>query len=327
MSAVSISAVNFSFAFQSSCSSALPPSSCTSLDTLVEVNYSWFTTNWGAFLERCELKNNLSLSYNSLAYNHRFSYGNGSIQTPWTVPGVNSPTRMLILKLVLDKTCVGDIYMENHFENGVNQISDATFSPVSFQIFRFGAAFPVDFLSFEAEKAENDQVKLNWVTQQELNSDYFQVQKSYTGRFDDPIKLGNVAATGVSDEKRSYEFWDTSPPASQVFYRLKQVDTDGVVQYSTTVEVKFEDSRYAMYAVADRSDKTLTIKLFSSEDNLYKLALLDLQGRILRQGPYRFGPNEGDQLIWQTNDLPAGIYLLQVIDNTFQEKTIKVYLY
>lgn len=328
-SSVLVNAVNFSFAFQSSCSATVPLSVCSTVDTLIEVNYSWFTPNWSsfAFIEKCNISNPVGITWNGTAYNHRFSYGHANLNTPWNVPPSNSPDKMEIMKLVIDKVCVGDVYMENKLENPVNTLGDATFNELSFQIFRFGSAFPVDFASFEAEKTNNNHVRLHWVTQKELNSDYFQVQKSFTGRFDSPLKLGNVTAAGVSDEMKSYEFWDTSPVARQVFYRLKHVDKDGLVQYSPTVQLNFDKGGYTMYAVSDPIDKNLTIKLFSNDDQSYQLSLLDLHGQTIKKDQYRFGPASGDQLQWEISDLPAGMYLLQVIDNTFNQKTIKVYIH
>jgi hypothetical protein len=176
------------------------------MDTLIEVNYSWFSNNWGSFFERCEIKNNVSLLYNSLSYGFRFSYGSSSTLTPWVVPASTAPSRMLIFKLTLDKTCLGEVHLENQSENSINQISNSAFVPIPYQIFRFGSAFPVDFAAFDAEFTDDDLVKLSWITENEVNSDYFEVQKSYTGRFDAPEILGQVTAIGNSEELTPYEF-------------------------------------------------------------------------------------------------------------------------
>ncbi len=328
-SSAQVSAVNFSFAFQSSCSASFPTGACANQDTLIEIYYSYFSQNWGSFLERCEIKNTVSLSYNSLTYNHRFSYGNSSILTPWVVPPSTASSRMVVMKLLLDSNCLGDIYMENETENPINQVSNATFSRVNYQIVRFGSAFPVEFVSFGAEEVPDKEVKLSWSTQQEINSDYFQIQKSYSGRFNEPIIVGELRAQGFSDEKVSYSFFDKYTQETHLFYRLKIVDGDGSYRYSQTAEVQLEQDNFPLLVGPNPVKDRLHISVPIQQDKHFDFKLYDLQSRILLHDQKRLGSGLGESLQWQMSHLPAGMYLLEAseMEEPYRKQTIKVHLY
>ncbi|MFT2008274.1 GDSL-type esterase/lipase family protein [Pontibacter sp. 13R65] len=95
------------------------------------------------------------------------------------------------------------------------------------------ANLPVTLVSFKAEVLAAGKVKLHWSTAMELNNDYFSVERSIDGSTYETI--GRVKGSGNSSTKISYTFLDTSPPAEEVYYRLRQVDFDGTVSLSPVI--------------------------------------------------------------------------------------------
>ena len=91
------------------------------------------------------------------------------------------------------------------------------------------APLPVVLTRFMAE-AEPAGVRVAWATASELRSAYFAVERSADGRMFGEI--GRVAAAGTSAQAHAYALLDVPPPAGVAYYRLRQVDTDGSVQYS-----------------------------------------------------------------------------------------------
>ncbi|MEL6635223.1 MAG: hypothetical protein AAFW73_13115 [Bacteroidota bacterium] len=77
---------------------------------------------------------------------------------------------------------------------------------------------------------------LEWSTAQEANSQMFIVEKSSDGIAYENI--GVVNAAGASADERSYRYLDINATTDKVFYRLRQVDTDGTGSFSQTVLVK-----------------------------------------------------------------------------------------
>jgi hypothetical protein len=94
-----------------------------------------------------------------------------------------------------------------------------------------GAPLPVELTAFTAAALPTQAaVRLNWATASEKNSARFEVERSIDGTAF--TRLGTVAAAGTSAVPRAYEWLDANiPPAGILYYRLRQVDTDGTAAY------------------------------------------------------------------------------------------------
>ncbi len=104
-------------------------------------------------------------------------------------------------------------------------------------------ALPVELICFNAVAADRT-VHLNWLTATEVNNYGFEIerQNSEDGNQESDSAewetIGFVQGHGNSNSPKSYEFIDEEPPAGNVEYRLKQIDTDGSYEYySTTASV------------------------------------------------------------------------------------------
>ncbi len=95
-------------------------------------------------------------------------------------------------------------------------------------------ALPVNFINFNAEILEN-RVSITWATAVEVNNDHFTVEKAYNDMMFFP--LIDVAGAGISSEINRYSHSDILPYKGDVYYRLKQVDFDGLYTYSKIVLV------------------------------------------------------------------------------------------
>jgi uncharacterized delta-60 repeat protein len=95
-----------------------------------------------------------------------------------------------------------------------------------------GAVLPVTLTSFTATAGVGATVRLAWATSSEVNSKTFEVERS-----PDSVafaKIGTLAAAGNAATARAYALLDAYLPAgaSQLYYRLRQVDADGAAHYS-----------------------------------------------------------------------------------------------
>lgn len=99
-------------------------------------------------------------------------------------------------------------------------------------LFALPAPLPVELVAFTATALGPASVRLAWATASELNSDYFDVERSLDGLTFEAV--GRVAAAGNSATTRQYEWRDAAPPAgaSPLYYRLRQADHDGTAHYS-----------------------------------------------------------------------------------------------
>ncbi len=76
---------------------------------------------------------------------------------------------------------------------------------------------------------------ISWITVSENNTDKFIIQKSKEG-IDFEI-VGEIPCAGNSTKEKKYRYLDTSLGAEKAYFRLVQVDNDGVENYTPTVLV------------------------------------------------------------------------------------------
>jgi hypothetical protein len=93
---------------------------------------------------------------------------------------------------------------------------------------------PVDLIDFNAQY-RNGAVRIVWHTASEKNNDYFEVQRSLDGKTFETISV--IDGAGDSNELLTYSTIDTSPYLGVSYYRLHQVDFDGVYETFPAVVV------------------------------------------------------------------------------------------
>lgn len=94
------------------------------------------------------------------------------------------------------------------------------------------APLPVTLVAFTAQ-AQGADALLKWSTASELHNDRFEVEASADGRAF--RRIGTVAGAGTSTLAHSYQLLDPTLlryGTDLVYYRLRQVDTDGTAAYS-----------------------------------------------------------------------------------------------
>lgn len=98
---------------------------------------------------------------------------------------------------------------------------------------------PVELLYFEGEAYPLFN-KLSWSTASEHNSDYFEIQHSRDGLLWN--KIGTINAAGFSTQKINYSFLASFSSFGIHYYRLNQVDYDGVFKMYGPIAVENIDT-------------------------------------------------------------------------------------
>lgn len=164
------------------------------------------------------------------------------------------------------------------------------------------APFPVRLISFEAMAREGN-ADLVWRTSEEINSDYFQVERSFDGKTWHP--LGKVSAIGESIGTRYYTFTDEAPADGQNLYRLKMVDRDDTFSYSRIAILFFEAaSDLALYPNPARDE--LRLRPGRDLGRIKSVRISNLYGvKVYSSENVQF--NNID-----IQELPSGIYILKI---------------
>ena len=133
---------------------------------------------------------------------------------------------------------------------------------------------PVELLNFNAEK-NNRAVDLSWQTASEHNNDFFTVERSSDGYIFEPLTI--VKGAENSNELLSYKAQDLQPLDGISYYRLKQTDFDGAVEYSDIKIVDMEgNSNVMIYPNPSNS-----IVNFKSGKEISDLTISTAEGKVL----------------------------------------------
>ena len=140
---------------------------------------------------------------------------------------------------------------------------------------------PVD-LSYFRGKEFNESSLLEWETISELNNDGFYIQKSLDGvKFDD---IGFVRGHSTTQERHAYNFIDRNF-VQDCFYRLKQVDYDGRMEFSNVVLVTKSHTVFGEFATIYpnplTSSSQLTFGISNARDLVFGMNILDPLGHSL----------------------------------------------
>ena len=152
---------------------------------------------------------------------------------------------------------------------------------------------------------------LSWETQQESNSNHFDIQRSSDGRSWQTI--GMLDAAGSSTTRRSYAYMDKDPQPTLNYYRLQLVDNDGSMKVSEIKLVTLSSGstiRVFPNPASDHIDVSLGTAVPSG---VIAIRLIDAQGRLLMQ-------RKAVDAAGQTISLPVagyspGSYIIQLLSS------------
>ncbi len=101
----------------------------------------------------------------------------------------------------------------------------------------FATVLPVELESFNAVY-KSGKSELTWSTVSEINNRGFEIQRSIDKTSFNSI--GFVKGTGTTTERQNYSYTDEYQYSGMVYYRLKQVDFNGVSKLSDMVAVNMD---------------------------------------------------------------------------------------
>jgi len=180
------------------------------------------------------------------------------------------------------------------------------------------APVPVELTSFSAE-ATTDGVLLKWSTATELNNLGFEVERSLNGT--EFYTVAFVQGSGTTTEGKEYSYTDeVDYKGGEIFYyRLKQVDLDGRIEYSNVVEVEFDVPKdFALYQnYPNPFNPSTTIKYALPKAGLVNITVFDLTGQevitlvneVKEVGTY--------EIKFDARNLASGVYVYRMIAGNF----------
>ncbi len=174
---------------------------------------------------------------------------------------------------------------------------------------------PLTLLNFGATLS-NNVVNCTWQTSNEINTNYFNIQRSNDG-----ITFSNINtihAAGNSSLNKSYSFVDKSPNNGINYYRLQMVDKDGKLTYSKVLPVNIIIKQpFAIYPNPVKDYLFVKIQHAIAEQVI--IQIMDIQGKVVQQKSYQLQPGI-TTLFLNVNPLVKGSYFIVVKGQSMQKK-------
>ena len=161
---------------------------------------------------------------------------------------------------------------------------------------------PVTLVDFVV-KEEAGNISLHWSTSEEVNSEYFEIQKSASAK--DWRAIGKVNASRNSSSMQRYSFNDPEiNNPSKLYYRLKMVDADQTYTYSSMEVVTLENYSESLMLYPNRASNYITLS--SNNQPIKEIKILNLIGRTVLtiKNPSSYQVD--------ISDLPTGLHILYI---------------
>lgn len=173
---------------------------------------------------------------------------------------------------------------------------------------------PLTLLRFDAFP-EQEYVLLRWVTENEVDTDFFTIEKTREGRYFTEVGQEEAAGTSLPGEVLTYELKDYEPYQGISYYRLKTTDFDGSISLSHLVEVFFAEAQgdwdFLLYPNPNTGRHfTLDVDGVEAGDELV-LEVFDAVGQLLLREPWVAFPQQNHR-VDLAQRLTSGSYLIRL---------------
>ncbi|MBL4863219.1 MAG: T9SS type A sorting domain-containing protein [Crocinitomicaceae bacterium] len=166
---------------------------------------------------------------------------------------------------------------------------------------------PLEIISYEANLIEENITMLTWETATEFSTDYFIIYKSNNGsNWED---IGRVKAAGVSSENLTYNFYDYEVTYGATYYKLIQLDTDGIESFSAVRSVYKSNSESIESLLFPNPSNTSTVTIVTHEKSSGSIEILNTSGRLV--GSQKLDQNNTVHKV-NLAGVSSGVYFVKV---------------
>ncbi len=184
---------------------------------------------------------------------------------------------------------------------------------------------PITINTFSG-KLQQEKDVLQWVTSQEQNSSYFEIQYSSTGL--DFSGIGRVEASGNSNINKTYSF-TTDHIGNNAYYRLKLVDINGESKYSNIIHISrtLSSNCVKLNGVAPVPfTDVLRFNVENCKTQNANVMIFNTMGQIMKQQSFLLQNGTATYMLNGLEAFPNGTYILKIVTadgNVVTQKVMK----
>ncbi len=186
-------------------------------------------------------------------------------------------------------------------------------------------ALPVTLLYFNTSLQQNKKVNITWATSMEINSKYFDVERSIDGNVFTTV--ATLPGNGTTSLVHNYSITDEikGVVSSVVYYRLKQVDLDGKKNYSPINAVRLKKQDRQLIVSPNPFTNNININLEWSRIELVTVKLFNSLGKELVRKQTTLINGSNFIRLDDLSNLPVANYFIEIAssEKKITQKIIK----
>lgn len=174
----------------------------------------------------------------------------------------------------------------------------------------------VKLISFNATVLNDSKVSLRWKVENDQDAAHYKIERSTDGVvFKEILLLFPTNQTTVTE----YAFTDQKPIAGVSYYRLKMVNNDGAIKYSSVLVVNLgkKNAGASLTVMPNPTQSTLVIQVDGKVlTSAQKVRITDVAGKVITTTTTTNSTVDVQQL-------SPGIYLLEIMSSDNPKQTIR----
>lgn len=182
-----------------------------------------------------------------------------------------------------------------------------------------GSALPVEWVGFEGKHFEGN-ILLQWYIASQYNNDYFIVERSLDMLHFEEI--GMVDGHGTTNQLIRYSYIDQNAVNGEAYYRIKQIDFDGTINYSLIISVNYKSENHFLAVYPNPANESwLNIRTEGLTGKI-QMHVFNASGQIILEEDFDVQSNFTKKL--NISNLPNGLYNIRIQDSnqSLQKKVL-----
>lgn len=185
--------------------------------------------------------------------------------------------------------------------------SDAT-SILTLDIMNCGVPLSTSIISFTGKIDPDNQVRLNWTTNEENGPIKYIIERSSDGRTFNQV--GIVNGYNIQNELNQYA-WSETYVSQFAFYRIR-LSENGMEKVSRTIKLFVGEASIEFSNILNPFKNNLTAFVNTSEPQIIYFQLIDNFGNVVRRQQFALTDGINKIEINHTETLACGLYTLQI---------------
>lgn len=179
--------------------------------------------------------------------------------------------------------------------------------------------FPVEWSNLSAEHIGGQQTQINWTTIKEVNTASFEVEKQVNGA--DFVSISQINAAGYSDAPIQYSIVDTRSEEGQTFYRIKQIDQNGIATFSPVVALKrLEVEKFMVKGYPNPVKDIYQLEIQNPHSDWIEVHIRNLQGQLVKKERFWVEGNQVNRFRIDLEEIKAGCYFLESFESETEHR-------